>query len=79
MSKYNNINLYDVSFCLQDDDGNTLEDKNGKPKLFRYKGDIYSPFDYLQSITEDTTLDMLEEIKWVITKKWNGYIVKYQN
>jgi hypothetical protein len=63
MSKYNNINLYDVSFCLQDDDGNTLEDKNGKPKLFRYKGDIYSPFDYLQSITEDTTLDMLEEIK----------------
>ena len=26
MSKYNNINLYDVSFCLQDDDGNTLED-----------------------------------------------------
>ena len=63
MTKYNNINLYDVSFCLQDDDGNTLEDKNGKPKLFRYKVDIYSPFDYLQSITEDTTLDMLEEIK----------------
>ena len=21
MSKYNNINLYDVMFCLQDDDG----------------------------------------------------------
>jgi hypothetical protein len=63
MTEYNNINLYDVSFCLQDDDGNTLEDKNGKPKLFRYKGDIHSPFDYLQSITEDTTLDMLEEVK----------------
>jgi hypothetical protein len=41
MSKYNNINLYDVMFCLQDDDGNMLENKNGKPKLFRYKGDIY--------------------------------------
>ena len=63
MSEYNNINVYDVLFCLQDDDGNILEHKNGKPKLFRYRYDINSPFDYIQTITEDTTLDMLEEIK----------------
>lgn len=63
MTKYNNINVYDVYFCLQDDDGNTLEDKNGKQKLFRYKQEINAPFDYIQTITEDTTLDMLEEIK----------------
>jgi len=69
MTEYNNINLYDVMFCLQDDDGNMLEDKKGKPKLFRYKSNIYSPFDYLQSITEDTTLDMLEEVKWVKIQK----------
>jgi hypothetical protein len=63
MTKYNNINVYDVYFCLQDDDGNTFEDKNGKPKLFRYKDEINAPFDYIQTITEDTTLNMLEEIK----------------
>ena len=63
MTKYNNINVYDVLFCLQDNDGNTLEHKNGKPKLFRYKNEINAPFDYIQTITEDTTLDMLEEIK----------------
>ena len=63
MTEYKNINVFDVSFCLQDDDGNTLEDKNGNPKLFRYRDDINGPFDYIQTITEDTTLDMLKEIK----------------
>jgi hypothetical protein len=63
MTEYKNINVFDVSFCLQDDDGNTLEDKNGNPKLFRYKGDINAPFDYIQTITEGTELSMLEEIK----------------
>ncbi len=79
MTEYTNINVFDVSFCLQDDDGNILEDKNGNPKLFRYKDEVNAPFDYIQTITEGTELSMLEEIKWVITKKWNGYIAKYQN
>ena len=50
MSKYNNINVYDVYFCLQDGDGNILEHKNGKPKLFRYKDEIDKPFDYIQQL-----------------------------
>ena len=62
MTEYKNINVYDVYFCLQDDDGNILEHKNGKPKLFRYKDEIDKPFDYIQTITEDTTLEMLKEV-----------------
>jgi hypothetical protein len=38
MNKFNNVNLYEITFCLTDEEGNILENKDGTPKLYDVKG-----------------------------------------
>ena len=39
-SEYNNISVWDITFYRHDDDGNPLEDKNGKTIIYTsYKVD----------------------------------------
>ena len=48
-SEYNNISVWDITFYRHDDDGNPLEDKNGKTIIYTsYKVDC----SYLTDVLE---------------------------
>lgn len=60
-SKNIHIVVYDLLFYLVDEDGNDIQNKKKLTKIYRLKDGIrFKPLEY---ITEDLSLDMLEEIK----------------
>jgi hypothetical protein len=55
------VSLYDIQFTLKDENGDDIENKNGKVKIYRLKDNIrFKPLEY---ITDDISIDMVEEIK----------------
>jgi hypothetical protein len=63
MSKYENygVSVLDIKFYLLDEDGNSLENKDGTDKEFELKDGIrFKPLEYL---CEDLSPKMLKEIK----------------
>ena len=53
------VGVADITFYLTDEDGNIKEDKNGNEIEYRLKKGIrFKPLEY---ITEDLTVDMLEQ------------------
>ena len=53
------VGVADITFYLTDEDGDIKEDKNGNEIEYRLKGGIrFKPLEY---ITEDLTVDMLEQ------------------
>ena len=63
MKQYENYgtSILDIKFYLVDEDGNTVENKDGATKEFRIKGGVrFKPLEYL---CEDFDTDILEEIK----------------
>jgi hypothetical protein len=53
--------LWDIKFCLYDENGDHIENENGEVKIYQIKEGIrFKPLEY---IAEDLTLDMLEEVK----------------
>jgi len=53
------VGVADITFYLTDEDGNIKEDKNGNEIEYRLKEGIrFKPLEY---ITEDLTVDMLEQ------------------
>jgi len=63
MSKYKNygVSVLDIKFYLLDEDGNSLENKDGTDKEFELKDGIrFKPLEYL---CEDFDINILKEIK----------------
>jgi len=63
MTQYENYgtSILDIKFYLIDEDGNTIENKDGTTKEFRIKDGVrFKPLEYL---CEDFDTDILEEIK----------------
>jgi len=55
------VNLYDITFCLVDEDGNYIEQPNGQIEVFKLKDGIrYKP---LEHICDGIDPDMLERIE----------------
>tara|TARA_R110001592_G_scaffold280598_1_gene547966 strand:- start:14 stop:211 length:198 start_codon:yes stop_codon:yes gene_type:complete len=58
MNKFNNVNLYEITFCLTDEDGNILENKDGTPKLYDVKGRL-KMLEYLcDGLAEDDLVEI---------------------
>jgi hypothetical protein len=61
MNNQKYICVYDLIFYIADENGNDIQDKNKKTKLYRLKDNIrFKPLEY---ITEDLDLNMIEEVR----------------
>ena len=56
---YQYVSVSNITFCISNDDGDILENKDGTVKEFYFKGRL-KPLEYL---CEDMTIEDLEEIK----------------
>ena len=57
--QYKSIAVHTITFCLLDDDGNVLQDKNRTDIQFECKGRLKA----LEYICEDIEVDDLDEIE----------------
>jgi len=57
--KYNIVSVYDITFYVQDEDGNEILNKDGTTKEFQVKSRL-KPLEYL---CEDMTLDDLTPVE----------------
>ena len=57
---YQYVSVSNITFCISNDDGDILENKDGTVKEFYFKGRL-KPLEYL---CEDMTVEDLEEIKY---------------
>ena len=60
MSIYKHINLWDITFCKLDDDGNYLKNEDGTVKLFRVQD---KDFPHLVEHVELEDLKEIDEIR----------------
>ena len=58
MSKELYVSVLDITFCISDDEGNILENKDGTIKEFHHEGRL-KPLEYL---CDDMQVEDLEEI-----------------
>ena len=58
MNEYTNINVWDVTFCKHDDDGNTLLNEDGTVQLFHAPKMDYSN---ISEYVEEEDLIYIEE------------------
>ena len=57
--QYKSIAVHTITFCLFDEDGNVLQDKNGTDIQFECKGRLKP----LENLCDDMQVDDLDEIK----------------
>ena len=57
--KYNIVSVYDITFYVQDEDGNEILNKDGTTKEFQFNGRLKP----LECLCEDMTLDDLTPVE----------------
>ena len=59
LEDYQTVSVSNITFCISNDEGEILENKDGTIKEFHYKGGELA----LEYLCENMTLEDLEEIK----------------
>ena len=64
MSIYKHINLWDITFCKLDDDGNYLKNEDGTVKLFHVHDKDFSHLvEHVELEELDEVIEQLDEIR----------------